>query len=478
MTATLSSFLADDATRSMAALQRYVNAPDPDAVFLDDMLERIEAARRRPCSPRPPRPRTGRALRVLLLSYAGAGNTGADLRTIETIRHLQRLFGDRDDRDDRGEGLRIELFALGGLFDHPVLAATPRMPVQLPYVPDAFAAAIPGYDLVLNVEGSTYTSKFSDSLSGMLIGGVALASVAGAAVAPGAANGDAQVSGVAWGIDSGEMTEALARFARAAATGAHIFCRNDAAREHLASLDIASLPGADCAWSWTPVRTARVAALPANYVALCPNNPFWWPVTADVARAKALDAQGASSPLRYGPFHFHTWDDAREAAYDAYVERFAGLAERFRRQGFPPVLVAMERLDRAACEAIAARVPFDVPIMARGTATLDDVAGTVAHAARVVTTRYHAAVVAIASRVPVFGLSMDARIDRLLTEGGLPGWFARCTDPDGGERALARLCQPQPAIDALRDAYALLARREQMRLGQMGEWLAAAVGPG
>lgn len=464
MTATLSSFLADDATRSMAALQRYVNAPDPDAVFLDDMLERIEAARRRPCAPRT---RTGRALRVLLLSYAGAGNTGADLRTIETIRHLQRLFG------DRGEGLRIELFALGDLFDHPVLAATPRMPVQLPYVPDAFAAAIPGYDLVLNVEGSTYTSKFSDSLSGMLIGGVALAR---AVVAPAAANGDAQVSGVAWGIDSGEMTDALARFARAAATGVHIFCRNDAAREHLASLDIASLPGADCAWNWTSVRTARVAALPANYVALCPNNPFWWPVTADVARAKTLDAQGASSPLRYGPFHFHTWDDAREAAYDAYVERFAGLAERFRRQGFPPVLVAMERLDRAACEDIAARVPFDVPIMARGTATLDDVAGTVAHAARVVTTRYHAAVVAIASRVPVFGLSMDARIDRLLTEGGLPGWFARCTDPDGGERALARLCQPQPAIDALRDAYALLARREQMRLGQMGEWLAAAVG--
>ncbi|WP_157977945.1 hypothetical protein, partial [Paraburkholderia kururiensis] len=172
MTATLSSFLADDATRSMAALQRYVNAPDPDAVFLDDMLERIEAARRRPC---PPRPRTGRALRVLLLSYAGAGNTGADLRTIQTIRHLQRLFGERGERD---EGLRIELFALGDLFDHPVLAATPRMPVQLPYVPDAFAAAIPDYDLVLNVEGSTYTSKFSDSLSGMLIGGVALASAA------------------------------------------------------------------------------------------------------------------------------------------------------------------------------------------------------------------------------------------------------------------------------------------------------------
>ena len=55
-------------------------------------------------------------------------------------------------------------------------------------------------------------------------------------------------------------------------------------------------------------------------------------------------------------------------------------------------------------------------------------AGAVAYAARVVTTRYHATVITIANRVPVFGFLMDTRIERLLAESGLSGWFTRCMD--------------------------------------------------
>jgi polysaccharide pyruvyl transferase WcaK-like protein len=437
----------DAAARSMLALRRYAHAVDPDQVFLDDLSERIERARLAPVPSR-----AGPPARILLLSYAGAGNTGADLRTIETIVQLRSLL--------RSPAPRIDLLALGNLFDHPVLAAVPKLDVALPYVPDALAVAATQYDWVLNVEGSTYTSKFSDSLAGMLLGGVALAAAHGR-------------QAFAYGVDSGAMSTPLSAFARGSAAGVRVFARNGAAREQLAQLGIDAQLGADSAWHYGVVRTTRVASLPTNYAALCPNNPFWWPVVPDGARARALDARGEASPLRYGMLHFHTWSDGREAAYRRYVARYASIARALRRYGHPPVLVAMERLDLSACRDVAAQLDFDVPIVARGIDMLDDVAGAVGHASRVVTTRYHAAVLAIASRVPVFGLSMDERINRLLDEAGLGEWAGSCAAEDGANRAIEHLCGA--ACDgALRGAYDALVARERARFDWMGAQLSAA----
>lgn len=54
------------------------------------------------------------------------------------------------------------------------------------------------------------------------------------------------------------------------------------------------------------------------------------------------------------------------------------------------MFVAMEQLDRAACEEIAALLPFEAPVLARGAHPLDAVVGTLERAQWIVTTRYHA----------------------------------------------------------------------------------------
>ncbi|HVW50626.1 MAG TPA: polysaccharide pyruvyl transferase family protein [Trinickia sp.] len=443
---------------SIAALQRYERADEPEAVFLADMLARIESARAR--SRREGFARASRGtgpdgpLRVLLLSYAGAGNTGADLRTIETIRQLHHLFAPRR--------LELELFVLGGLLDHPVLASVRKMPLHAPYIPDALDYAMPAYDLVINVEGSTYTSKFSDALAGILIGGVALAVAHGSRA-------------FAYGVDSGKMTGALTRFAQQSADGVDILCRNDAAGRDLAALGIAARPGADCAWTYAPSRTACVAGLGEKVVALCPTNPFWWPVTARAAPTAADSAEDIGTPPRYAGAYFHTWDRERAYAYREYVMRFARIAVQLRARGFSPVLVAMEQLDRPACADIAAQLDFQPPIVARGVAALEDVAGVVAHARCVVTTRYHAAVLALSRGVPVFGLTLDERVERLLTEAGLDGWYAACTDADGDEKALARLFDDRQDWPALRAHCLAFANGERGRFAQMGAELAAAM---
>jgi hypothetical protein len=239
--------------RSFRALHRYASAEHPDAVFLDDMQARIDAARRERAGARSEHnANEGAALRILLLGYTGPGNTGADLRTIETIAQLQRLFASRE--------IALTLFALGTCFDHPLLAATPKVVASFPYLPDALDAAIRAADVVINVEGSTYTSKFSDTLAAVLIGGLALAQAHGRLA-------------VAYGVDSGTMSDTLTRFVqRNAVQGGQVICRNDAACAQLATLSVAATRGGDTAWTYRAPATdpmvecadgERVAALRA-----------------------------------------------------------------------------------------------------------------------------------------------------------------------------------------------------------------------
>ena len=440
---------ADPVAASRAALERYANAEAPDEIFLADMQSRIDAASLHAERTR----RTDDALRVLLLSYSGAGNTGADLRTIETIAQIQDVFAHRVPR--------IKLLALGALFDHRVLARVKKLDWPLPYLPDVLAAAVAEADLVLNVEGSTYTSKFSDSLAGMLIGGVALAHAQGCAA-------------VSYGVDSGAMSASLQVFVRRNAERGLVICRNSAACTQLAELGVSGQRGADAAWHWR----ARERETACGRVAvLCVNNPFWWPVYADARRARALDAAGRESPLRYGSLHFHSWNAARECAYESYLSRFAALGTALRERGYEPVIVGMERLDEAACHDLAARLPFAVRIVARGEADLEAVATTVAHADCAVTTRYHAAVLAVSHGVPVFGLSMDERIDRLLDEVGLGDWRGRCDDDGSTARALERIATLDDARERARIVAACerYAGAQRAVFDQMGRNLAAWV---
>ncbi|RKP44599.1 hypothetical protein D7S89_22275 [Trinickia fusca] len=437
------------ATRSAERQRRFLCSLDPDSVLLDDFRELIEAAhaRRANANAGAPVREKGAPLRVLLLGYAGAGNTGADVRTIETLRQLRRRFADQP--------LELTVFACGNIFDHPELrAANVLMPSDV-YLPDALDAAMDRFDVVLNVEGSTYTSKFSDALAALLIGGVGLAAAHGRFAC-------------AYGIDAGAMSARLERFAPATARDVKIVCRSRGTAERLAGLGIATHDGADTAWAFRAAPNS-LPPLPPRYAVLCPNNPFWWPVHTDVRRALELDVTGAKSPLRYGPLYFHSWDDLRAARFAAYKRSFAAIADGLRRRGYAPVLVAMEQLDRAACEEIAALLPFDVPIITRGVHSLDTVVATLESAQWVVTTRYHASVLAIANRVPVVGVSMDARIDQLFEENGLADWTIPCDERGFEQRALERIDAGIGAtLDSLRDAYAALTQREIAKFEQMG----------
>ena len=93
------------------------------------------------------------------------------------------------------------------------------------------------------------------------------------------------------------------------------------------------------------------------------------------------------------------------------------------------------------------------------------------------TTRYHAAVVALSHGVPAFGLSMDERIDRLLDEAGQSGWYARCDSDDAAMRALDRIGTLDDAHERARIVAACerYADGQRSLLAQMGQRLADRV---
>jgi polysaccharide pyruvyl transferase WcaK-like protein len=432
-----------------ARQRRFLSAPDPDSVLLEDFQALIEqhAAVHIP-SVRRPGP-----LRILLLGYCGAGNTGADVRTIEIIRQLRRLCV--------GHELDLSLFACGDIFDHPVLQSVRRLIPGSAYLPEVLEQEIPGFDVVLNVEGSTYTSKFSDALAALLIGGVGLAAAHG-------------LLACAYGVDSGEMTPRLTQFAKHTARRVDIMCRSAGAERRLEQLGLTVQPGADTAWGFRADPGSR-PDLPQSYVALCPNNPYWWPVRTDVRRAFVLDAKGETSPLRYGPCLFHSWDESRAQRYAAYRQEFSDLAVGLRQQGHTPVLVAMEVLDRVTCEQIAASLPFEVQVLSRATHDLNAIVATLEGAQWVVTTRYHAAVLALSNRVPVIGVSMDTRIDQLFAENGLADWIFSCDTPHFAELALARIVAADQTAGVSREGlqaiYGAIAATQFERFEVMGRKL-------
>ena len=432
-----------------AGQRRFLLAPDPDSVLLEDfqaLIEQVSAAG-------VPRVRRPGPLRILLLGYCGAGNTGADVRTIEIIRQLRRLCA--------GHELDLSLFACGDIFDHPVLRSVRRFVPTSAYLPEVLEHEITGFDVVLNVEGSTYTSKFSDALAALLIGGVGLAGAHG-------------LLACAYGIDSGEMPPRLTEFAKHTARQVEIVCRSAGAEQRLSELGLTVQPGADTAWGFRADEGSR-PDLPERYVALCPNNPYWWPVRTDVRRAFALDAKGETSPLRYGPWLFHSWDETRAQRFAAYRQEFVDLAVGLKQQGYTPVLVAMEVLDRVACEQIAASLPFEVQVLSRATHDLNAVAATLEGAQWVVTTRYHAAVLALSNRVPVIGISMDTRIDQLFAENGLADWFFSCDTPGFAQLALTRIAATDQSAQATRESlqavYGVIAATQIERFAAMGQAL-------
>lgn len=403
--------------------------------------------------------RAGEPLKLFLAGYTGTRNTGADVRVEEMIRQLRHLVGDTQ--------LELTLITNDWALSRGYFPGVRQVPLPA-FFPPFLLKECPRHHGVVACEGSMFKSKFADALSTMMAGAL------------GMANAENKLS-VGYGAEAGAMSDGLERFCESALRRSLVLCRNTPSRHVLERLGVRTTLGTDTAWTFEPApESVGRAALEAcgwdgvtPVVALCPINPFWWPVTPSVTKALAKGLTDEFVHEHYRSIYFHTWDDARQAKLDAYLDGWADAAVALaaERNVFP-ICVGMERLDREACEALAARIGArtgtEVPVLVSDEYDMFELVSILHRCRALVSSRYHAIVTSMPGRVPSAGVTMDERIRNLMNDRGHQALFTEVDDAALGDKILTMLRRLLDDGDAIAEDIARAIPTQLALMGQMG----------
>lgn len=408
----------------MGILSRIKNALDPDRVLQEIMNGFIEAvAVERALDVRQETWAPGKPLKLLFAGYVGTRNTGADVRVEEMIRQIRHVVGD-DDLEATIMTVDPELTA--GYF------RTVRQ-VELPVVfPKFLHDECPKHHGVIACEGSMFKSKFASALSVMMAGAL------------GIANAEGKLS-VGYGAEAGNMTPALRDFVKKHCKNSLVICRNEPSRDVLGVMGIRTTGGADTAWTFEPAPLSvgaehlRKAGWDGKkpVLVVCPINPFWWPVKPDLAKAAAMRLVGQYRDEHYQSVYFHHSSQAATDKYENYLDAIAKGVNHFasKRDCFP-ILVAMEQLDKYACEDLAPRLDMGAPMFTSDKYDMFNMVSILRNCAWMLSSRFHAVVTSMPGQVASAGITMDERIRNLMNDRGHPHLFLEVDEADLADKVV------------------------------------------
>jgi polysaccharide pyruvyl transferase WcaK-like protein len=408
-------------------------AVDADKALMASMAAGIELSATRYALDRGATWEPGQPLKLLLAGYCGTRNTGADVRVEEMIRQLRHLFGD-------------EHIDLSVLTIHPENSRGYFRTVKQLHLPQIYPAflvqTVHEMHGVLACEGSMFKSKFANALSTMMVGALGLALAEGKLA-------------VGYGGEAGTMDPALEALVRRYVRGALVIARNEASAGVLEPLGVSTRLGTDTAWTFEAAAPERAEAVLReagwnggdNLLALCPINPFWWPVKPDVGKGMLHALTGAHARDHYASVYFHAAGPEVERQQEAYLDAIADAVLRLGSR-VTPVCVGMEMLDRGACEGLSERLG-GAPVIVSDEHDMYDMVAVLRRCAMVASSRYHALVTSMPAGVPSVGITMDERIANLMMDRGTPELALQVSDPDladGLHEALVRLLDEPMAV--------------------------------
>ncbi len=430
-------------------------AVDADRLLMTTMAGFIELALSRYALDRGAVWRPGEPLRMLLAGYSGTRNTGADVRVEEMIRQFRHLFGD--------ENLDLSMLTID-----PELSRGYFRTVKQLHLPQIYPRFL--FDTVHEVhgviacEGSMFKSKFANALSTMMVGALGLAAAEGKLA-------------IGYGGEAGKMDPGLEELVRRYCGEAFIIARNEESREVLGRLGIESRAGTDTAWTFEPAPRDTGEALLRRagwdgrtpVLALCPINPFWWPVRPDAMRGALLSMGAIADDAHYSSIYFHADSKEIRDEQKAYLGAIADAVRRFgaERPVFP-ILVGMEQLDRRACEGLREILGYDVPLFVSDEHDMYEMVSVIRCASMMVSSRYHAIVTSMPGLVPSAGITMDERIRNLMADRGTPELALEVDDPELADRTYEALRRLDREADALRDGIGRCVVTNLERMGRMG----------
>lgn len=436
--------------------QRLKDSVDPDRALMGVTSSFIEAvAVKRALEVDQERWAPGKPLKILFAGYVGTRNTGADVRVEEMIRQIRHVVGDDD--------LELTIMTVNEELSNGYFQTVRQ--VELPTVfPKFLFEECPRHHGVIACEGSMFKSKFASALSTMMAGSL------------GFANAEDKLS-VGYGAEAGAMTPALRDFVAKQCRKSLVLCRNQPSRGVLGELGIRTTMGTDTAWTFEPAPLARGAQLLRNagwdgrqkVLALCPINPFWWPVKPDLAKTMALHLGGQYRDEHYKSIYFHANSEKIDKKFDAYIQAFADATNAFtaERDVFP-ILVGMEQLDRRACEHLQPRLDVKAPLFVSDEHTMYDMVSVLRNCAMMVSSRFHAIVTSMPGQVASAGVTMDERIRNLMNDRGHSDLFLEVDEADLAEKILHILRRLYREGDAIAEDIGRALPKQLGLMGQMG----------
>jgi polysaccharide pyruvyl transferase WcaK-like protein len=403
----------------------------------------------------------GEKLKLLFAGYNGTRNTGSDVRVEEMLRQVRRVLGEEN----------LALSVMSQNLDWSRRYFGDARQVHLPdiYPPFLFREVRPHHG-VIACEGSMFKSKFADALTTMFIGALGIASA------------ENKLS-VGYGAEAGFMNPMLEKMCARYCRRSLIITRNEESQAVLSKLGVASESGTDTAWTFAPLppEYGHQVLLDAGWdgetpvLAVCPINPFWWPVRPSTPKFLARTLFGAYKDSHYRTIYFHKSGAAVDAAFKKYLAALAqGInASRSKHRVFL-VLVAMESLDTRACNLLAPQVGGP-PVFSSDDFDMYQIVSILRCCSLMVSSRFHAIVTSMPALVPSAGVTMDERIRNLMHERGHDHLLLTVDDPDLGEKLAVVMDRLADEADAVRDGIARSVARNLKTMARMGVYLERAV---
>lgn len=402
----------------------------------------------------------GRKIRILLAGYNGARNTGSDARVSAIASQVKQVFGP--------ENVEITVMALdrenlAGYFDDDVklFPFTTIFPLRL------YRACSQNHATIL-CEGSTLKSTFANGLT------LFLCEAAGVTTRQGKPC-------IAYGSEVGEMEPFIAGTAADLCRDTYFITRTKGSLQRLRDLGLRGHAGTDTAWDFDRVIGREKAGellmqqgwdgeKPLFGAAVI--DPFCWPVRASLFRWIKGLATGRLEG-HYDKWYFFSDSPQRRKRYEAYID---GMAEAVRRHaeahGYFPVIFGMERLDAKACRDLRDRLGMPGAVFLAGERSADEMTGLLRTLDLLVTSRYHAAVLSMESRIPIVAVSMDERLDGIMEELEMDGRFLHhVTDEGLGEAVLASLEAAERERQDIEDRIGRQTETYMKTLEEMGSFL-------
>src|SRR5277367_3418545 len=396
----------------------------------------------------------GTKLKLLFAGYNGTRNTGSDVRVEEMMRQVRRILGSEN----------LDLSVMTQNFDLTRGYFGNAKQVHLPDVfPPFLHSEVRKNDGVVACEGSMFKSKFANALTTMMIGTLGIASAQ-------------NKLSIAYGAEAGDMDPLVQKMCSRYCRDSLVITRNVESQTVLGKLGVPTELGTDTAWTFEPLgpeygtKVLRDAGWDGEtpVLAVCPINPFWWPVTASLAKWAAHSVAGAYKDSYYRTIYFHKSGPKVTAAYEKYLAAMATGVDNYRksRKVFP-ILVAMEMLDRDACERVAAQLG-GAPVFCSDQFNMYELISILRASDRILSSRYHAIVTSMPSGVPSAGVTMDERIRNLMRERGHEHLLMRVDEPELAEKITHALELLDAEADEIRDSMPRTVARNLQLMARMG----------